>query len=96
MVGLLGDVGNDNTIAVLEQYQHVMDSEAGLQAEILSLYIRRPYDLTDKLHNVDTLTDELVRHLRVITEDEDLPPEMTVEQLAVVTVSSLFGVLAVG
>ncbi len=74
--------------------EHARVSEAGLRAEVLSLYIRRPYELSDPLHNVPTLNDGLVDHLRALSERGELHSELTAEQLSVVIMSSLFGVLA--
>jgi AcrR family transcriptional regulator len=78
--------------ALIDEHDRV--SEAGLHAEVLGLYIRRPYDLADSDENVPTLTDELVGHLRVLAEDGRLVSDLTAEQLSVVIMSSLFGVLA--
>lgn len=74
--------------------EHARVSEAGLRAEVLSLYIRRPYDLTDPLHNVPTLTDELVIHLRTLSEAGELHSPLTAEELSIAIMSSIFGVLA--
>lgn len=73
--------------------EHGRVSEAGLHADVLSLYIRRPYDLSDPAHHVPTLTAELVGHLRTLSERGELHSELTAEQLSVVILSSLFGVL---
>lgn len=78
--------------ALIDEHDHV--SDAGLHAEILSLYIRRPYDLRDPSKNVPTLTDKLVGHLRTLSEQGELHSELSAEQLSVVIMSSLFGVLA--
>lgn len=78
--------------ALIDEHDRV--SEAGLHAEVLSLYIRRPYDLGDPLHNVPTLTDELASYLGALSEQGRLHSELSVEQLSVVVMSSLFGVLA--
>jgi AcrR family transcriptional regulator len=78
--------------ALIDEHDRV--SEAGLHAEVLSLYTRRPYDLGDPSHNVPTLTDELARHLRTLSEEGQLHSELSAEQLSVVIMSSLFGVLA--
>jgi AcrR family transcriptional regulator len=78
--------------ALIDEHNRV--SEAGLNAEVLSLYSRRPSDLRDPLHNVPTLTDKLVGHLRTLSERGELHSELTAEQLSVVIISSLFGVLA--
>jgi len=78
--------------ALIDEHNRV--SEAGLHAEVLSLYIRRPYDIADPLHNVPTVTDELVGYLRSLSERGELNSELTAAQLSVVIMSSLFGVLA--
>jgi AcrR family transcriptional regulator len=78
--------------ALIDEHSRV--TKAGLHAEVLSLYIRRPYDLGDPLHNVPTLTDELVAHLRTLSEVGELHSELTPEELSVVIMSGLFGVLA--
>jgi len=78
--------------ALIDEHSRVL--EAGLHAEVLSLYIRRPYDLSDPLDNVPTLTDPLVAHLRTLSEQGELQSDLTVEELAVVIMSGLFGVLA--
>jgi TetR/AcrR family transcriptional repressor of uid operon len=74
--------------------EHLRVSEAGLHTEVLSLYIRRPYDLADPSHILPTLTDKLVGHLRALSEQRELHSDLTAEQLSVVIMSSLFGVLA--
>ncbi len=78
--------------ALIDEHSRVI--EAGMHAEVLSLYIRRPYDLGDPAHNVPTLTDELVGYLRALSEQGMLHSELTPEQLSIVIMSSLFGVLA--
>jgi hypothetical protein len=78
--------------ALIDEHNRV--SEAGLHAEVLSLYIRRPYDLGDPSRNVPTLTDELASYLGTLSEQGQLHSELSVEQLSVVIMSSLFGVLA--
>jgi len=67
---------------------------AGLHAEVLSLYMRRPYDLRDPASNVPTLTDELAGHLGTLFAQGELRSALSAEQLSVVIMSSLFGVLA--
>ena len=74
--------------------EHARIGEAGLHAELISLYIRRPYDLSDPLHNVPTLNDELGRFLNGIIQRGELKLRLPVDQLSVVILSSLFGVLA--
>jgi len=69
-------------------------SDAGLNAELLALYIRRPNDLVDPGHNAPTINDELIIHLRALAESDGLPSQMAPEQLALIIMSSLFGILA--
>ncbi len=76
--------------------EHARVSEAGLDAEVLSLYLRRPSDLRDPLHNVPSLTEELARHIRLVAQEGELDSALTAEQLSVIIMSSLFGVLARG
>jgi TetR/AcrR family transcriptional repressor of uid operon len=78
--------------ALIDEHSRV--SEAGLNADVLSLYLRRPTDLRDSLHNVPTVTDELARHLRNLAEEGQLDSALSAEQLSVVIMSSLFGVLS--
>ncbi len=74
--------------------EHARIGEAGLHAELISLYIRRPYDLSDPIHNVPTLNDELGRYLNGIIHRGELKLRLPVDQLSIVILSSLFGVLA--
>lgn len=69
-------------------------SDVGLNAELLSLYIRRPYDLSDPNHTAPAINDELICHLRNVTAREGIRSPMSPEQLALVIMSSLFGILA--
>jgi AcrR family transcriptional regulator len=78
--------------ALIDEHGRVI--EAGLHTEVLSLYIRRPYDFSDPSLNVPTLTDELGGYLRVLADRGELHSGLTPEQLSVVIMSSLFGVLA--
>jgi len=78
--------------ALIDEHGRVI--EAGLHTEVLSLYIRRPYDFSDPSLNVPTLTDELGGYLRVLADRGELHSGLVPEQLSVVIMSSLFGVLA--
>jgi AcrR family transcriptional regulator len=78
--------------ALIDEHDRV--SEAGLHAEVLALYIRRPYALADSSQNVPTLTEKLVGHLRLLSDEGRLTTELSAEQLSLVIMSSLFGVLA--
>ncbi len=69
-------------------------SDAGLKAELLALYIRRPYDLRDPIHNAPVINEELVGHLRRLSLREGTPFKMDPERLSVLIMSSLFGILA--
>jgi AcrR family transcriptional regulator len=80
------------TDALIDEHSRV--SEAGLHAEVLSLYIRRPTDFSDPLHNVPTLTDTLGGYLQTLADRGELRSELSAERLSVVIMSSLFGVLA--
>ena len=80
------------TDALIDEHNRV--SDAGLHAEVLSLYIRRPYDLRDPSSNVPTLSDELAGHLGTLSAQGELRSALPAEQLSVVIMSSLFGVLA--
>ncbi len=68
--------------------------EAGLLAEMLSLYVRRPYDLADAAHSAPSLAEELTRHLRVVAGRGELRGMMPEEQISMVLMSSLFGIYA--
>ena len=88
----------------LEEFLHAMVdilidefglvSDAGLNSELLSLYLRRPYDLADPNYNAPAINDELVGHLRGVAEREGIHSPGDPEQLALVIMSSLFGILA--
>jgi AcrR family transcriptional regulator len=78
--------------AILDEFARVGDT--GLLRDLLSLYVRRPYDLTDPIQNVPTLASELGRHLQVAAERGELRSTMPVEQVSIVVLTSLFGILA--
>ena len=69
-------------------------SDAGLNAEVLSLYIRRPFDLADPTSNAPNIHEELVGHIRTMQERGDLKLSILPEELSLVIMSSLFGILA--
>lgn len=69
-------------------------SDAGLNADLLSLYIRRPSDLADPNQTAPTINDELVAHLRLVADRDGIQSPMAAEQLSLVIMSSLFGILA--
>jgi TetR/AcrR family transcriptional repressor of uid operon len=72
-------------------------SDAGLNAELLSLYIRRPSDLavpSNDSPEVPAINDELVGYLRRAAERDGMQSPMAPEQLSLLIMSSLFGILA--
>jgi len=69
-------------------------SDAGLNAELLALYLRRPFDLQDPIHNAPVINEELVGHLRRLNEREPRPFRIDPERLAILIMSSVFGILA--
>ncbi len=69
-------------------------SDAGLNAELLALYVRRPYDLAEPLHNAPTITDEFSGYLRRLSERGEFRLTTTPDQLSIIIMSSLFGILA--
>lgn len=96
-VAAMGDVGLD----VRELFRRVNDAimdehsrvgEANLLADMLSLYIRRPHDLSDPGANVPTLSDELARHLDGLVQKRAIASDLAPDQVALVFMSSLFGV----
>lgn len=78
--------------ALIEEHARV--SDAGLGNDVLALFMRRPEDIRDASHPVPPLTEELGRQLHAIAEGGDLRSGMPPEELAVLILSSLFGVLA--
>ncbi|MFK7894264.1 MAG: TetR/AcrR family transcriptional regulator [Myxococcota bacterium] len=68
--------------------------ETGLLAEMLSLYVRRPYDLADSAHSAPSLAEELTQHLVWASGRGELKAQMPPEQIAMVLMSSLFGIYA--
>ena len=76
--------------AIMDEHSRV--GEANLLADMLSLYIRRPHDLDDPGHNVPTLSEELARHLAQLAAQGAIASSLPLEQVALVFMSSLFGV----
>jgi len=74
------------------QDEHSRVGEAELLGDMLSLYVRRPHDVQDPRHNVPTLSDELARHLRALVVRGALQSSLPIEQVALVFMTSLFGV----
>ncbi|MEM9175106.1 MAG: TetR/AcrR family transcriptional regulator [Myxococcota bacterium] len=72
--------------------EHSRVGEAELLADMLSLYVRRPMDVQDPTHNVPSLADELTRHLRAAAERGEMRTSLPPEQVAIVFMSSLFGI----
>jgi AcrR family transcriptional regulator len=76
--------------AIMDEHGRV--GEAGLLREMLSLYVRRPYDVQDPSHNLPTLSDQLTFHLRAAAERGELRSSLSPEQVAIVLMTSLFGI----
>jgi len=76
--------------AIMDEHSRV--GEAELLGDMLSLYVRRPLDVQDPRHNVPSLADELARHLRSAAERGELQTSLSPEQIAVVVMTSLFGI----
>jgi AcrR family transcriptional regulator len=73
--------------------EHTRVGEAGLQAELLSLYMRRPhYANGPGDHNAPSLASELAGHLETIEARGGINTRMTKELAAVVFLTSLFGI----
>ena len=76
--------------AIMDEHSRV--GEADLLADMLALYVRRPMDVHDPSHNVPSLADELARHLRAAAERGEMRTSLPPEQVAIVFMSSLFGI----
>ncbi|MAG31815.1 MAG: hypothetical protein CL908_13085 [Deltaproteobacteria bacterium] len=76
--------------AILDEHSRV--GETGLLGDLFALYVRRPHDLHDPSHNLPMLTDELAGSLRAAEERGELHSSMTPEQIALVFMTSLFGI----
>lgn len=74
--------------------EHARVGETGLLAEMLSLHVRRPHDLSDPTGNVPNLVDELARQLEAARARGRFSSSLPVDQLAVVFATSLFGICA--
>lgn len=73
--------------------EHSRVGEAGLLAEMLSLYVRRPAEVNlPPEENVPSLADELTRHLADVRARGGLDTPMSDELVAVVVMTSLFGI----
>ena len=80
------------TDAITDEHSRV--GESGLLAEMLSLHVRRPHDLSDPTGNVPNLVDELTRQLAASEANGQFSSRLPVEQLAAVFATSLFGICA--
>ena len=76
--------------AILDEHSRV--GEADLLGEMLSLYVRRPYDVQDPSQNIPSLSDELASHLRNAFDRGEVKSDLPPEQVALVLMTSLFGV----
>lgn len=76
--------------AIADEHDRV--GESGLLAEMLSLHVRRPHDLSDPTGNVPYLVDELARQLATVRARGGFRSALSVSQLAVVFATSLFGI----
>lgn len=96
-VGVLGGAKTSLQELLVRVNDAIMDEhgrvgEAGLLREMLSLYVRRPYDVQDPSHNLPTLSDQLTFHLRAAAERGELRSSLSPEQVAIVLMTSLFGI----
>ena len=78
--------------AIMDEHSRV--GESGLLAEMLSLHVRRPHDLTDPSGNVPNLIQELARQLAEAEARSQFISSLPLEQLAFVFATSLFGIYA--
>jgi len=76
--------------AIMDEHSRV--GEADLLADMLALYVRRPMDVHDPSHNVPSLAEELARHLAAAVERGEMKTTLPPEQVAIVFMSSLFGI----
>lgn len=76
--------------AVIDENARV--GEADLLGDMLSLYVRRPMDMQDLSHNVPSLADELACHLQRATDRGEMKSSLPPEQVAMIYMSSLFGI----
>ncbi len=76
--------------AIMDEHSRV--GEADLLADMLALYVRRPMDVHDPRHNVPSLAEELARHLAAAAERGQMRTRLPPEQVAIVFMSSLFGI----
>ena len=76
--------------AIMEEHSRV--GEAGLLAEMLSLYVRRPHDVSDPRRNLPTLAEELARQIRAAVDRGELDGATSPDQLSILLMASLFGI----
>ncbi len=76
--------------AIMDEHSRV--GEAGLLSEMLSLYVRRPHDVSDPSRNLPTLAEELAHHLRAVVDRGELDASIPPEQLSILLMASLFGI----
>jgi TetR/AcrR family transcriptional repressor of uid operon len=74
--------------------EHARVGETGLLAEMLSLHVRRPHDLSDPTGNIPNLVDALARQLDAARARGQFRSSLPAEQLAAVFTTSLFGICA--
>ncbi len=96
-VAVLGESGSTLHELLLRVNDACMDEhsrvgETGLLGELLSLYVRRPHDVRDPTHNLPMLSDELAVHLRAAADRGELQSSLSIDQIAIVFMTSLFGV----
>ena len=73
--------------------EHTRVGEAGLQAELISMYMRRPMDLQlPPEHNAPSMAGEVAGHLDVLQARGEINSRMSNELAAVVFMTSLFGI----
>jgi AcrR family transcriptional regulator len=73
--------------------EHTRVGQAGLQAELISMYMRRPQDVQlPPEHNAPSLAGEVAGYFDVLQERGEINSKMTNELAAVVFMTSLFGI----
>ncbi len=73
--------------------EHTRVGEAGLQAELISMYMRRPEDLQlPPEQNAPSLAGEVAGHFDVLQARGEINSKMSNELAAVVFMTSLFGI----
>jgi AcrR family transcriptional regulator len=73
--------------------EHTRVGEAGLQAELVSLYLRRPEDMNVPAElNAPSLSGEVENHMRAIEARGGIRSSMPLELAASVFMTSIFGI----